>query len=365
MTVRGDVERGRSPGHVEGRRGVVARPGQHEPRRSRSLVLDRCRRPGTRCGRPDKGDDAMPHDLRFSVLVLPNVAWPEFLRRCRQVEELGFDAIGLADHLVDWAGGKGPWFELWSQLSAIAMATTRIRLATLVAQIPLRNPALFALQALTADHISGGRLDLGLGTGLEIDPSYRMMGIENWSAKERVARLEEYVEVVDRLLSQAEVSYRGRYYQVDAATLRPRPVQLPRPPILIAAMGPVMLGLTARHADIWNSLSFAKTFDAQIEETRQRIAAIDARCAAIGRDPGSLRRSYLMFDPGARANGGALAYYESAEIFTRMVQRVIALGISEVGLYYPMLDQQMPMFEHIARDVLPRLKAAHAAGTEG
>jgi alkanesulfonate monooxygenase SsuD/methylene tetrahydromethanopterin reductase-like flavin-dependent oxidoreductase (luciferase family) len=302
----------------------------------------------------------MPDELRFTVMVLPNVEWPEFLRRCRHVEDLGFDALGLADHLVDWAGGKGPWFELWSQLSAVAMATTRIRLATLVAQIPLRNPALFALQALTADHISGGRLDLGLGTGLEIDPSYRMMGIENWSAKERVARLGEYVEVVERLLSQDEVSYRGRYYQTDAAALLPRPVQSPRPPILIAAMGPVMLRLAARHADIWNSLSFAKTFEAQIEETRQRIAAIDAGCAAIGRDPASLRRSYLMFDPAARASGGVYGYYESEETFTRMARQVIELGISDVGLYYPMLERQVPMFERIARNVLPVLKAAHA-----
>ena len=307
----------------------------------------------------------MPHELRFSVLVLPNVPWDEFLRRCRQVEALGFDALDLADHLVDWAGGKGPWFELWSQLSAVAMATTRIRLATLVAQIPLRNPALFALQALTADHISGGRLDLGLGTGLEIDPSYRMMGIENWNAKERVARFGEYVEVVDRLLSQQDVSYRGRYYQTDATTLRPRPVQLPRPPILIAAMGPVMLGLAARHADIWNSLSFAKTFDAQLEETRQRIAAIDARCAAIGRDPASLRRSYLMFDPAASASGGVYGYYESEEMFAHMARQVIELGISDVGLYYPMLERQVPMFERIARNVVPALKAAHGVRRHG
>ncbi len=304
----------------------------------------------------------MPYDLRFSVLVLPNVPWPEFLRRCRHVEALGFDQVGLADHLVDWAGGTGPWFELWSQLSAIAMATTRIRLATLVAQIPFRNPALFALQALTADHISGGRLDLGLGIGLEIDPSYRMMGIPNWTAKERVARLGEYVKVVDLLLSQEATTFRGRYYQTDAATLRPRPVQSPRPPILIAAMGPVMLGLAARHADIWNSLSFAKTFEAQIEETRERITKIDAHCAAIGRDPATLRRSYLMFDPSARSSGGVLHYYEFEEIFSQMARQVIALGISDVGVYYPMLERQIPMFERIARDVLPALKAAHAAG---
>jgi alkanesulfonate monooxygenase SsuD/methylene tetrahydromethanopterin reductase-like flavin-dependent oxidoreductase (luciferase family) len=301
----------------------------------------------------------MPHDLRFTVLVLPNVPWDQLLRRCRQIEELGFDAIGLADHLVDWAGGNGPWFELWTQLAAIAMATTRVRLATLVAQIPLRNPTLFALQALTADHISGGRLDLGIGTGLEIDPSYRMMGIDNWSAKQRVARFGEYVEIVDRLLSREETTYQGRHYQVDAAALRPRPVQSPRPPIMIAAMGPVMLRHAAKHADIWNSLSFARTFAAQLDETRNRVAAIDARCAAIGRDPASLRRSYLMFDPTARSSGGVIEYYRSEATFAQMVQQVIALGMSDVALYYPMSDRQIPMFERIARNVLPALKAAY------
>jgi alkanesulfonate monooxygenase SsuD/methylene tetrahydromethanopterin reductase-like flavin-dependent oxidoreductase (luciferase family) len=302
----------------------------------------------------------MPHDLRFTVLLTPNVSWAEFLRRCREIEDLGFDAIGLADHLVDWAGGKGPWFEMWTLLSAIAMATTRIRLAPLVAQIPLRNPAMFALQALTADHISGGRLDIGLGVGLEIDPSYRMMGIENWTAKDRVARFGEYVEIVDRLLSQDETTYQGRYYKAEAAALRPRPVQTPRPPIIIAAMGPLMLAHAAKHADIWNSLSFAKTFEAQIEETRRRMAAIDARCAALGRDPASLRRSYLMLDPIARSSGGVIKYYESEETFTRMVEPVIGLGMSEIGLYYPSLDRQRPMFERIARNVLPALKSTHA-----
>lgn len=293
---------------------------------------------------------------RFSVLVLPNVPWDQFLHRCRRVEELGFDAIAFADHLVDWAGGNGPWFELWTQLSAIAMATQRIRLSTLVAQIPLRNPALLAHQALTADHISGGRLDLGLGIGLEIDPSYRMMGIDNWTAKERVARFPEYVEIVSRLLSQQETTYQGRYYKTDAAALRPDPIQSPRPAIIIAAMGPVMLRHAARYADIWNSLSFAETFDAQLAETRDRIAKIDACCAAIGRDPASLRRSYLMFDPTARSSGGFIKYYESEETFVRMIEQVMELGVADVGLYYPMLEKQSPVFENIARNVLPALR---------
>ncbi|TWT10920.1 LLM class flavin-dependent oxidoreductase [Reyranella sp. CPCC 100927] len=177
--------------------------------------------------------------------------------------------------------------------------------------------------------------------------------------RERVARFGEYVEIVDRLLSHEETSFQGRFYQVDAAALRPRPVQSPRPPIMIAAMGAVMLGHAARHADIWNSISFAKTFEAQIDETRQRVATIDARCAAIGRDPATLRRSYLMLDPTARSSGGMIKYYESEETCRRMVEQVIALGISEVAFYYPMLDEQVPMFERIARYVLPALRAAH------
>ncbi|MBX3502238.1 MAG: LLM class flavin-dependent oxidoreductase [Alphaproteobacteria bacterium] len=94
----------------------------------------------------------MINQLRFSVLVLPNVPWPEFLRRCREVEALGFDSIGLADHLVDWAGNKGPWFELWTQVAAVAQATTRIRLTTLVAQNPAAQPG--PLRAAGADRRS-------------------------------------------------------------------------------------------------------------------------------------------------------------------------------------------------------------------
>ncbi|MGA3402018.1 MAG: LLM class flavin-dependent oxidoreductase, partial [Acetobacteraceae bacterium] len=256
---------------------------------------------------------------------------------------------------TDYRGTKGIWFEMWSLLSAVTMATTRIRLANLVAQIPLRNPALFALQALTADHISGGRLDIGLGIGLESDPSCQMMGVENWSAKERVARFGEYVEIVHRLLSQEETSYQGSYYKVDAAALCPRPVQSPRPPLIIAALGPVMLGHAARHADVWNTMSFAATYEAQIEETRKRVAAMNARCVAIGRDPSSLRRSFYM-----SSAGGSSPLYESEETVPRLARQLIALGITELVLFYPRLDRHVQTFERIAREVLPALRAAHA-----
>jgi alkanesulfonate monooxygenase SsuD/methylene tetrahydromethanopterin reductase-like flavin-dependent oxidoreductase (luciferase family) len=303
----------------------------------------------------------MSHALRFHVLVLPNVPWSELQRRFRHLDELDFDVGGLADHFVDWTGSGSPWLEAWTLLAAVAGETRRLRLSTLVTQIPLRDPAMLAHQALTVDHVSGGRLELGLGVGLTTDPSYAMMGLPNWSAAERVARFKEYVEVVDRLLSQEVATYRGRFYQVEGATMRPRPVQQPRPPITIAAMGPVMLKCAARHADVWNSLSFLKDFQAQLDETRGRIQRVDEACRAIGRDPASLRRSYLMFDAGARAGGGLISYYASEQAFGEMAERVIALGISEVGLYYPAREEQRPVFESIARDVIPRLRAEHAA----
>lgn len=298
----------------------------------------------------------MTHALRFQVLILPNAPWAEVMSRFRHVEDLGFDLATTADHFVDWNNPAVPWLEAWTVLAAAARETTRIRLATYVSQIPLRHPAMLARQALTVDHISGGRLEVGLGTGLTIDPAYDMIGIPNWEPKERVARFGEYVEIVDRLLSNEKSSFEGRYYRVKDAAMNPRPVQRPRPPIVIAALGPVMLRHAARHADNWNTLSFAGSFDRQLAETSERIARIDDACAAIGRNPASLRRSYLMFDPASRATGGRIAYYESEDLFVDMVGRIRELGVSELGLYFPILSAQRPAFEKIARDVIPKLK---------
>ena len=298
----------------------------------------------------------MVHELRFQVVVLPNTDWDALLARFLAVEELGFDLVGLADHFVDWTNPPSPWFDLWTQAAAVAANTSRIRLSTCVAQIPLRNPAMLARQALSVDHISNGRLELGLGLGLPIDPSYAMMGIPNWSNKERVARFGEYVEIVDGLLTNEVTSYKGKFYQVDEAVMNPRPLQKPRPPIMIAAMGPIMLKKAARYADIWNSLSFAEDFDQQMNETRHRIGQVDEHCAAIGRDPGTLRRSYLMFDAKARPSGGLIKYYESESMFTDMVEGVMELGVTDIGMYYPLREEQLPMFEKIATEVIPKLR---------
>jgi len=302
----------------------------------------------------------MPAPLRFSVLCLPNVPWDVLSERVVRLERLGIEVAGLADHFVDWSKPQSPWFESWTALTGLAAATSTIRLSSSVTQIPLRNPAMLARQALTLDHVSHGRLEIGLGTGILVDPSYDMIGVPNWEPRERVARFAEYLEIVDRLLRDEVTTYAGEFYAVGGAYMNPRPVQSPRPPITVAALGPVMMRLAARRSDNWNSMSFHGSFEAQLDETRRRAELMDEYCATIGRDAATLRRSYLMFDAQARPRGGSMAYYESVDRFEEMASRVIELGIDEVGLYHPLDERQIPTFERIATDVLPRLRARHA-----
>jgi alkanesulfonate monooxygenase SsuD/methylene tetrahydromethanopterin reductase-like flavin-dependent oxidoreductase (luciferase family) len=302
----------------------------------------------------------MAHELRFQVLVLPKVPWPEYLNRFTRLEDLGFDVAAAPDHFCDWGNPSGPWLEAWTCLAAIAARTSTIRLTTCVTQIPLRNPAVLAHQAVTVDQISGGRLEIGLGTGLTIDPSYDMIGVPNWTNRERAERFGEYVELLDQLLAEGVTTYKGTFYEANGAVMNPGSVQQPRLPIMVAALGPRMMRCAVQHADIWNSLSFAADFTEQLAELVDRCMTIDELCAELGRDPASLRRSYTMFDPNARASGGAINYYESEDAFVDMVRQVIDLGITEISLYYPAVESQMRVFERIANDVLPVLRRDHA-----
>jgi alkanesulfonate monooxygenase SsuD/methylene tetrahydromethanopterin reductase-like flavin-dependent oxidoreductase (luciferase family) len=302
----------------------------------------------------------MSHDLRFQVLVIPNVPWAEYLDRFVRLEALGFEVAAVPDHFCDWGNPSGPWLEAWTGIAAIAASTSTIRLTTCVTQMPLRNPAVLAHQAVTVDHISGGRLELGVGTGLTIDPSYDMIGVPNWSTGERVARFAEYIELLDQLLVEGVTIYHGNYYQANGAVMNPGSLQQPRLPIMVAALGPQMMRHAAEHADIWNSLSFAADSEEQLAELADRCMTMDELCAEVGRDPATLRRSYTMFDPKARASGGAIGYYESDDAFVEAVRRVTDLGITEISMYYPAVENQLPAFERIATEVLPELRRRHA-----
>lgn len=113
----------------------------------------------------------MSHELRLQVGILPDLEWPALLERFQHVEALGFDLAGTGDQFVDSMNPSRPWFDLWALLAGVAQATHRIRIAPCVAQIPMRDPATFARQILTVDHISNGRVEAGLGLGRPVAPA--------------------------------------------------------------------------------------------------------------------------------------------------------------------------------------------------
>ncbi len=296
----------------------------------------------------------MTMDRRFQVEVLPDVEWSELKRRVKHAEELGFDLATTADQYVDWKNPTVPWFDLWTTLAALAEATTTIRLAPCVAQIPMRDPATFARQVLTVDHVSNGRVEAALGLGLTVDPGYDMIGVPNWDNPERAARFGEYIQIVDQLLSTAQCSFDGDFYTVDSAAVH-ESVQAPRPPITIAAMGPRMMRYAATHGDTWNTMSFGAGASALIADATTLKAKMATACEQVGRDPASLRHSFLLFDGDARAQAGRLFYWDTPAAFEDLAGRIFDLGFDEIGVYYP-IDDQRDVFEAVAADLMPGLR---------
>ncbi|MBN4047471.1 LLM class flavin-dependent oxidoreductase [Acidimicrobiaceae bacterium AH-315-P05] len=299
----------------------------------------------------------MPDAVTFQVLTLPGRPWDEYRAQVLHVEDLGFDIVAVPDHFCDWANPPAPWLECWTLMAALAVETSSIRLATHVCQIPLRNPGVLAHQAVTVDHISGGRLELGIGTGLTIDPGTEMIGFPNWSNAERSDRFGEYIELLGQLLSQEVTTYEGEYYSSDRAVMNPSSFQSPRLPLVAAAQGPKMMRHAARFADGWNTiLRISSDADEVLTEASERNARMDAFCHDLGREASDLRRSVTLFDADSRSAGGRLRYYDDEDLLSELITGLRKAGFSEFGLYYPTDPSQLDAFEHIARDVIPPLR---------
>ncbi len=259
--------------------------------------------------------------------------------------------------LINLSFVANPQTHGWTLLAGLATQTSRIRVGTAVTSIPWHNPAFLARKALTVDHISHGRLELGLGSGIPGDCGHKMTGIKDWPPRERVARFQEFVDIVDQLLRNEVTTYQGHYYQLHKAGMNPPPVQKPRPPITIAAMGSKMLKHAARYADTWNTMgSFIGTFDERLEHVKRQISLLDRYCAEIGRDPQKIRRSYVVYDPEMYIRDWEIPLYDSVDAIKDVVKCYRNLGISEFLLFYPMVEKQVPIFEQMAREVIPEIK---------
>ena len=290
----------------------------------------------------------MPPTPRFGIVRNQNLPLADLRRHWAFFEELGFDSLWHADHFQRPSVPEHPFLEGWTLLAAMARETRRVRVGILVTSNTFRHPALLAKQAVTVDHVSGGRLEFGIGTGWWA-PEHAAWGVPFPEPPELVGRFAEAVELCDRLMRQERVDFDGRWYQAKGAVSQPRPVQQPRPPFTLGAHGPRMLAIAARHADRWNS-------HGTVEDLRERGQRLDEACAAIGRDPASITRSLYGWTLAMGADP-----WSSPEAFAEIVGRYREAGISEFLMEAPH-EHQFAVTERIAADLIPVLRGDGGLG---
>jgi alkanesulfonate monooxygenase SsuD/methylene tetrahydromethanopterin reductase-like flavin-dependent oxidoreductase (luciferase family) len=247
--------------------------------------------------------------------------WPELRDFATAAESLGMDSLWVFDHFFNDPEDGSPiegQHEAWTVLSALAAATERVELGTLVLCNNFREPGMLAKMAATLDEVSGERLILGLGAGWH-DPEYDAFGFPK---DHRVDRFEEALQIIVPLLDGQRVTFDGRYYRVRDAFLTPAPSR--RIPVLIACEGPRMLGLTARYAEAWNTAWYGEP-DVGV---RQMFAAMDAAATQQGRDPAEVAKTVgvIVRDPSTAAGGEEAALEGSIEDLARAFVAYEALG---------------------------------------
>jgi len=213
------------------------------------------------------------------------MSWQENASRVKFAEELGFDGVWGFDHFQPMYGdGPGECFESSTTLAAWSGITERVRLGVLIAGMTYRHPAVYAAEAITIDHASNGRLELAYGAAW-FDKEHTELGIPFPPLKDRVDAFEEAVQVVRGLLTTDDFTFTGKHFSTQGATLLPRPVQQPHPPIWIGAHGEQrMMPIAARYADVWHCFGPPEYLGPKSER-------ISAHAEKAGRDPAEIRRA--------------------------------------------------------------------------
>ncbi len=230
--------------------------------------------------------------MKFSVWPNSDRTTDELLDVARTADAGDWHCLWFADHYMPNTGSEeiqqGNLHECWAMLPAFAAVTERIRIGSLVAPTSIHHPAILANRAATIDHLSNGRLVLGIGAGWQIN-EHRAYGIELEAPGARVSRFEESIQIMRSLLSEERTTFHGEFYDITDAPADPKPVQTPLP-ILVGTGSPRMLRITARHADQWNTWGGPD----------MAIGALDklhTACEQVDRDPATMWKSAqaLMF----------------------------------------------------------------------
>ena len=275
------------------------------------------------------------------------VTWDQWRALATTAEEAGFDALFRSDHYQSLDGGApGGSLDAWATLNALAAITSTLRLGTLVSPATFRHPSTLAREVVTADHVSGGRVELGLGAGWH-EGEHRTHGFPFDTVKDRFDRFAEQLEIIHRSWTEGPFDFEGRYYRLEQADPQPKPVQKPHPPLIAGGSAkPRGAALAARWADEYN------TVYATVDEIRERRARIAEACAAEGRDP--LRFSVMTsfaFDADPADHHPAWLVGSTDQIVERL-QQLQAAGVDGVMLQH-LQHHDLEVVERIGRELIP------------
>ena len=285
--------------------------------------------------------------MRVGVLLLPADPWPETVALAERVEAMGYDHLWTYDHLSWRRYRDHAWFGSTPWLVGVAVVTERIRVGPMVASPSFRHPVPYAKEIVTLDHMSNGRLLLGIGAG-GIGFDSTVLGTAVPEPRPRFDRYAEFVGLLDQLLREPEVSARGAYFAAQQARREPPCVQQPRVPFVLAAEGRRGFALVAQHGDAWVSLAQGP------DVVASRVEQFDAACEAVGRDPRTVDRVLLSANDVERP-------LTSPDAFRDFVEHYEALGFTDIVFHHPRADDPVftddpAMVERIATEVLPELR---------
>lgn len=287
----------------------------------------------------------MTQPLRVGIKLSQDAPIESYKAVWRIADEGRFDHCWAMDHLASIGpiGDDRPIFDGWELLAGMAVATSHVRIGLLVTGITYRNPALLAKIATTVDHLSDGRLEFGIGAAWATNEHemYDISGLDH-----RVGLFSEGLQILRSLWTEERTNFEGRYYNMRNAVANPKPIQKPYPPIWVGSGGPAMLKLTARHADVWNvSGPAGRDVESALAGWRQ----IEEACAAIGRDPGEIRRSVQLpaGDDPAEILERVHGFHEAG--FTEIIIMLSGGGMSTAA-------DPVRTAEMVAEDVLPQLR---------
>lgn len=284
--------------------------------------------------------------LSFGVQTPPqHVSYSQVRDLWLEADELGYDSAFGFDHFLPiFSDPTGPCLEGWTLLAALAAQTKRLKVGLLVTGNTYRNPAVVAKMAATVDHVSGGRLILGLGAGW-FELEHDAFGIPYYTPGGRARRLVEAVELIKALFTQDKTTYQGKYYQITDAPFEPKPLQKPYPPILIGGVGPkVVQPLVARHADIWHF--FVR--EGGMPAAKKLVAHFDGVCAQVGRDPAEIQKSTSLSLDQLKL---------PADELRALIQTYADLGVRYfIVSMFP--DYDAAALRRFATDVLPAFREA-------